>query len=126
MSNVRFVGSHSYDLSLQEALERRFVAQKGIHDKPCAEAEAGDEGIQLTFAHELGVGVAEAEKQLLVLAGELFRELFFQSVQRVGNLLDGAFQAIATCLRVDVAVVQFFNEVCHHFAPPLSFRSARH
>ena len=73
MSNVRFVGSHSYDLPLQEALKRRFVAQEGIHHKACAEAEAGDKGVQLTFAHELGVGVAEAEKQLLVLTGELFR-----------------------------------------------------
>ena len=54
-------------LSFQEALERRLVAQECIHDKPCAEAEAGDESVQFAFAHELGVGVAEAEKQLLVI-----------------------------------------------------------
>ena len=64
MSNVRFAGSHGKNLSLQEALEWRFVAQEGVHHKPSIEAEAGDEGIQLAFAHGLGVGVAEAEKQL--------------------------------------------------------------
>lgn len=32
-------------LPLKEALEQRVVAQKRIHHKPCAEAEAGDEGI---------------------------------------------------------------------------------
>ena len=70
-------------LFLQQALKRRVVAQKGIHHEPCAEAEAGDESIQLGFAHELGVGVAEAEKQRLVFAGELLGELFLQIVQRV-------------------------------------------
>ena len=89
-------------LPFQEALERGFVAQKCVHHKACAEAGAGDEGIQLAFAHELSVGVAEAEKQLLVLSGKLFRKLFLQTVQRIGNLLDGAFRAVATGLRVDV------------------------
>lgn len=70
-------------LPLQKALKRRVVAQKGIHHKPCAETEAGDEGVQLGFAHELGVGVAEAEEQRLVFAGELLGELFLQIVQRV-------------------------------------------
>ena len=45
-------------LSIQEALERGVIAQKCFHHKPCAEAEAGDEGVQLGFAHKLGVGVA--------------------------------------------------------------------
>ena len=67
-------------LPFQKALERRVVAQKGIQHKPCAEAEAGDEGVQLGFAHELGVGVAEAEEQRLVFAGELLGELFLQIV----------------------------------------------
>lgn len=68
-------------LPLKKALKRRVVAQKGIQHKPCAEAEAGDEGVQFAFAHELGVGVAEAEEQRLVLAGELLCKLFFQVVQ---------------------------------------------
>ena len=70
-------------LPLKKALKRRVVAQKGIQHKPCAEAEAGDEGAQFAFAHELGVGVAEAEEQRLVFAGELLGELFLQIVQRV-------------------------------------------
>ena len=32
-------------LPLQKALELRVVAQKRVHQKPCAEAEAGDEGL---------------------------------------------------------------------------------
>jgi len=63
--------------------KRGVIAQKCIHHEPCAEAEAGDEGVQLGFAHELGVGVAEAEEQRLVFAGELLGELFLQIVQRV-------------------------------------------
>ena len=113
-------------LSLQEALKRGVVAQEGVHHKPCAEAEAGDEGIQLALAHELGVSVAEAEKQLLIFAVQPFGELFFQIVQGVRRLLDGALGTIATGLRIDVAVLQLFNEVCHHSAPPLSVSSARH
>ena len=70
-------------LPLQKAVKRRIVAQKRIQHKPCAEAEAGDEGVQLGFAHELGVGVAEAEEQRLIFAGELLGELFLQIVQRV-------------------------------------------
>lgn len=68
-------------LPFQKALERRVVAQEGIHHEPCAEAEAGDESIHLGFAHELGVGVAEAEKQSFVFASELLGELFLQVVQ---------------------------------------------
>ena len=68
-------------LPLKKALKRRVVAQKGIHLEPCAEAEAGDESIQLGFSHELGVGVAEAEKQSFVFASELLGELFLQVVQ---------------------------------------------
>ena len=68
-------------LPFQKALERRVVAQEGIHHKPCAEAEAGDEGVQLGFAHEFGVDVTEAEKQSFVFASELLGELFLQVVQ---------------------------------------------
>ena len=70
-------------LPLQKALKRRVVAQKGVQHKPRAEAEAVDEGVQLAFAHKLCVGVAEAEEQSLVFAGELLGELFLQIVQRV-------------------------------------------
>ena len=70
-------------LPFQKALERRVVDQEGIHHKPCAEVEAGDEGVQFGFAHELGAGVAEAEKQSFVFASELLGELFLQIVQRV-------------------------------------------
>ena len=73
-------------LSLQEALKRGFVAQEGIHHKAGTEAEAGDEGVQLAFAHELGVGVEEAEEQVLVFAGELPGEFFLQIVQSIGGL----------------------------------------
>ena len=76
-------------LPLQESLKLSVIAQEGVHHKPCAEAEAGDEGVQLGFAHELGVGVAEAKKQRLVFAGELFGELFLQVVQRVGRFFAG-------------------------------------
>ena len=67
-------------VTLLKSFKWRVVAQEGIQHKPCAEAEAGDEGVQFAFAHELGVGVAEAEKQLLVFAGELLGELFLQIV----------------------------------------------
>ena len=51
-------------LPLKKALERGVIAKEGIHHKPCAKAEAGDEGIQLVFTHELGLGVAESEVDL--------------------------------------------------------------
>ena len=49
-------------LPRMETLRLRVIAQKGIHHKPCAEAEACDEGVQLAFNHEFGIEVAEAEK----------------------------------------------------------------
>ena len=79
MKNTLFVFS-PLSLSRQEALKRGVVAQECIHHKPCAEAEAGDEGVQLGFAHEFGVDVTEAEEQRLVLSGELLGELFLQIV----------------------------------------------
>ena len=51
-------------LPLKKALKWCVIAQEGIHHKPCAKAEAGDEGIQLVFTHELGLGVAESEVDL--------------------------------------------------------------
>ena len=51
-------------LPLKKVLERGVVAQECIHHKPCAKAEAGNEGIQLGFAHEFGLGVAESEVDL--------------------------------------------------------------
>ena len=111
-------------LPLKKALKRRVVAQKGIQHKPCAEAEAGDEGVYLGFAHELGGGVAEAEKQLLVFADELLGELFLQVVQRVGRLLRRALRAIAAILRVDFAVVQLLNAISPR-CPSLHFCSSQ-
>lgn len=70
-------------LPLKEALKWGVVAQKRVHHKPRAEAEAGDEGVQLAFAHELGVGVAEAEEQGLVFASELLGKLFLEMVLTV-------------------------------------------
>ena len=55
-------------LPLKEALKLCVVAQKGIHHKPRAEAEAGDEGVQLAFVNEFGMGVAEAEEPRFDLA----------------------------------------------------------
>ena len=42
-------------LPRKKALVRGVITQKRIHHKPCAKAEAGDEGIQLVFTHELGL-----------------------------------------------------------------------
>ena len=42
-------------LPLKKTLVRGVITQKRIHHKPCAKAEAGDEGIQLGFANELGL-----------------------------------------------------------------------
>ena len=65
-------------LPLKKALVRGVITQKRIHHKPCAKAEAGDEGVQLGFAHELGVGVTEAEEKLTEqLVGEN-KELFLR------------------------------------------------
>ena len=111
-------------LPLQKALKRGVVAKKGVQHKPCAEAEAGDEGIQLRFAHEFCVGIAEAEEQSLVFAGELLGELFLQIVQRVGGLLYRAFRVIAVILRVEIAVVQLLNDISPH-CPSLHFCSSQ-
>ena len=92
-------------VTLLKSFKWRVVAQEGIQHKPCAEAEAGDEGVQLAFAHELGVGVAEAEEQRLVFTGKLLGELFFQVVQRIGRLFRRTLGAVAAILRVDVAVI---------------------
>ncbi len=70
-------------LPLQKALERGVIAQKRIHHKTRAEAEAVDEGVQLAFAHKLCVGVAEAEEQGLVFASELLGKLFLEMVLTV-------------------------------------------
>ena len=72
---------------LQKALERGVIAQKRIHHKTRAEAEAVDEGVQLAFAHKLCVGVAEAEKQRLVVTGELLSELFLQIVLTLRSIM---------------------------------------
>lgn len=97
---------------------------ESIHHKPCAEAEAGDEGVQLGFAHEFGVDVTEAEEQRLVLSGELLGELFLQIVQRVGDLFYRALGVVAAILWVDVAVVQLLNDISPH-CPSLHFCSSQ-
>ena len=106
----------------KEKFDEKF--QKRIHHKPCAEAEAGDEGVQLGFAHEFGVDVTEAEEQRLVLSGELLGELFLQIVQRVGDLFYRALGVVAAILWVDVAVVQLLNDISPH-CPALHFCSSQ-
>lgn len=123
LKNTLFVFS-PLSLSRQEALKRGVVAQECIHHKPCAEAEAGDEGVQLGFAHEFGVDVTEAEEQRLVLSGELLGELFLQIVQRVGDLFYRALGVVAAILWVDVAVVQLLNDISPH-CPSLHFCSSQ-
>ena len=111
-------------VTLLKSFKWRVVAQEGIQHKPCAEAEAGDEGVQLAFAHELGVGVAEAEEQRLVFTGKLLGELFFQVVQRIGRLFRRTLGAVAAILRVDVAVIQLLNDISPQ-CPSLHFCSSQ-
>ena len=76
------------------------VVHKRIHHEPGSEAEAGDEGLQLGFSQELGIGVAETEEEVLVLAVQSFEQFFFQAGHCVGSPFHGAVGAISTALRV--------------------------
>ena len=54
----------------KEALKRHFITQKGVQHKPCVGVEAIDEGVLITFSHELAVGFSEAQKPHLSITSK--------------------------------------------------------
>ena len=90
-----------------------FRGDKGIKRKLSAEAKAGDESVEGGFAINGCPGIDVLEESFLLLAGELIREEVFAFVQRLHIALYLFILFEAASLRVDIAVVELFYEICH-------------
>ena len=90
-----------------------FRGDKGIERELCAEAEAGDEAVKGGLSVDGCPGIDVLEESFLLLAGELIREEVFAFVQRLHIALYLFILFEAASLRVDIAVVELFYEICH-------------
>lgn len=90
-----------------------FRGDKGIKRKLCAEAEAGDEAIEGGLTIDGCPGIDVLEESFLLLAGELIREEVLAFVQCLHIVLHLFVLLGASRLRVNIAVVKLFYEICH-------------
>ena len=91
----------------------RFRGDEGIERELCAEAEAGDEAVKGGLSVDGCPGIDVLEESFLLLAGELIREEVFAFVQRLHIALYLFVLLEAASLRIDIAVVKLFYEICH-------------
>ena len=90
-----------------------FRGDEGIECKLRAEAKAGDEAIKGGFTVDGCPGIDVLEESFLFLAGELIREEVLVIGEDLHIALDLFVLLKASCLRVDIAVVELFYEICH-------------
>ena len=90
-----------------------FRGDKGIKRKLCAEAEASDEAIEGGFAVDGCPGINVLDEAFLFLSGELIREEVLVSGEDLHISLHLFILPEAARLRVDIAVVELFYEICH-------------
>ena len=91
----------------------RFRCDKGIECELCAEAEAGDEIIEGGLAVDGCPRIDILYEAFLLLAGELIREEVFVIGEDLHISLHFFILFEAASLRVDIAVVELFYEICH-------------
>ena len=91
----------------------RLRCNEGIECELCAKAEAGDEAIEGGFAVDGCPGVDVLDEPFFLLAGELIREEILAIGKNLHIALDLFVLLKASCLRVDIAVVELFYEICH-------------
>ena len=90
-----------------------FRGDKGIERELCAEAEAGDEAVKGGLSVDGCPGIDVLEEAFLFLVGKLIREKVLAFVQRLHIVLHLLILLRASRLRVDIAVVELFYEICH-------------
>lgn len=90
-----------------------FRCNECIKCELCAEAEAGDEAVEGRFSVDRCPGIDILDKPFLLLAGELVREEVLIVSEYLHISLHLLVLLEASSLRVDIAVVKLFNEICH-------------
>ncbi len=90
-----------------------FRCDEGIECKLCAEAEAGDEAIEGGFTVDGCPGIDVLDESFLLLTGELIREEVLVIGEDLHITLHLFILLKAASLRIDIAVVELFYEICH-------------
>ena len=92
---------------------RCFRCNEGIECELCSEAEAGDEAIEGGLTIDGCPGIDVLEETFLLLAGELIREEVLVIGEDLHIVLHFFILLEAASLRIDIAVVKLFYEICH-------------
>lgn len=92
---------------------RCFRCDEGIECELRAEAEAGDEAVEGGLSVDGCPGIDILDKPFLLLAGELIREEVLVIGEDLHIPLYLWVLLEAASLRVDIAVVELFYEICH-------------
>lgn len=100
-------------LVFQVVRVRYFRGNKGIERELCAEAEAGDEAIEGGFSVNGCPGIDVLKETFLLLSGELIREEVLVVGEDLHIMLHFFILLEAARLRIDIAVVELFYEICH-------------
>ena len=92
---------------------RRFRGGEGIECELCAEAESGDEAVEGGLSIDRGPSIDILDESFLLLAGELIREEVLVIGKYLHIVLHLFILLEAASLRVNIAVVKLFYEICH-------------
>lgn len=92
---------------------RCFRCDEGIERELSAEAEAGDEAVEGGLTVDGCPGIDVLEETFLLLAGELIREEVLVIGEDLHIVLHFFILLEAASLRIDIAVVKLFYEICH-------------
>ena len=90
-----------------------FRCNKGIKCELCAEAEAGDEAVEGRFAVDGCSDINVLDESFLFLTGELIRKEVFVIGEDLHIVLHLFILLKAARLRVNIAVIELFYEICH-------------
>ena len=90
-----------------------FRCDEGIKCELCAESEAGDEAVEGGLPVDGRPGINILDEPFLFLAREFIHEEVFIIGERLHIALHLFILFKAASMRVDIAVVKLFYEICH-------------
>ena len=92
---------------------RSFRCDEGVECELRAQAKAGDEAVEGRFTVDGCPGIDVLDESFLLLTGELIREEVLVIGEDLHISLHLFILLKAASLRIDIAVVELFYEICH-------------
>ena len=105
--------------SVFDLLKGCFVRAKGIYCQFGTQAKTVHKGIQVGKAQHVKLSLTKIIQDMLVGIAQMAFDGFFQCTDSALYFKRFTAFGAKTILRVDISIIELFNDIIHRFSPPL-------